>query len=140
MPDEESGRGSGRPSTAFTSSSLVVLAHGLLLFGFEAVLLYVVPRFLDEWIVIRIKLPAVTKALVALSHYMDHFVFASVPVFLLALAGDGRVFYLLRTKARSRVPGRLWALAGFAVLALLWLWAVIALCLPSIAIRSGSTI
>ena len=141
MPDEAASRVPGeRVTTAVVLTLFIVLVHGLLVLTCDVALLYVVPRYVRLFSDMQAELPTMTKALISASMAMRNSWYVLLPAGGVALVVDGWVFFVLRTKVRSRLASWVWVLTGFAVLGLAVAWIVLALQLPlaTVTQRIGS--
>ena len=141
MPDEAASRApQERVTTAVVLTLFIVLVHGLLVLTCDVALLYVVPRYVRLFSDMQAELPTMTKALISASMAMRNYWYVLLPAGGVALVVDGWVFFVLRTKVRSRLASWVWVLTGFAVLGLAVAWIVLALQLPlaTVTQRIGS--
>ena len=126
-----------RATVAIVLTLFTVLLHGLLLFTLDFAMLYLVPRFQQFFADMKAELPALTRMLIDSSLIARHYWYLLLPSSGLLLVADGVVFYLLRTRVRSRLPSWLYSVAILLLASLAAGWIVVALHLPFVELVTG---
>ena len=122
-------------SSARTARPVVLagLLHSGIAFALLAVLVYVVPHFVEIYRDVCEALPASTVALVRLSDFCKaHFVPVTALVAVL-LAFDLVAYSRLRARGATRTPSTLWCLGVAGALLLCAMWMVVSMFLPFVA-------
>ncbi len=109
----------GRPLVA---TLYAVAVHAIAISVVLYALIALVPRYQRTFERHRVAVPPLTELILGFSQAART---AAVVVLLPILAGDGLVFYFLRTRCRSRAPATLWS----AMIMLLVLAAAVAIVL-----------
>ena len=119
--EQPSGSGTLR-GTVFT-----VVVHGIALLALAGVLVFQVPRYEETFRDARMTLPRLTMVVISLSSLTKQYLLLLLPPLL---AADAAVCFVLRSRAATAMPSRLWSMAVIAVLLLVALLVVLGLYLP----------
>lgn len=133
MGNDAGSQHGGSPAQTAGPVVLTGLLHGGIALALLAVLVYVVPDFVEMYRDVCVGLPASTVALVRLSDFCKvHFVPVTAFVAVL-LALDVVAYSRLRARGATRTPSTLWCLGVAGALLLCAMWMVVSMFLPFVA-------
>jgi len=111
------------------STFFAIITHAFIPLFWLVLAVFIVPRFVAEFIKLDFKIPALTRIIIKFSGFMCRYWFVYLFVMALILVADGAVYFSL-LRSSGKISAGLWSVLVILVEGIFTVLCIIMLCLP----------